>query len=151
MTPLPWPTKAEEHAHMRKRKAQNTAKALKNTNENWFADKLKDSTKKWSRQAVWGCRIFDFWCHELGVAIEIDGPEHNKKKDAYRDEYNYRRSGIIVLRVRNKNEEDAAQALEEVSKSLPWKDRRKDLGLNAKTKKGRRHLVKIYETSPKSI
>jgi very-short-patch-repair endonuclease len=141
MKPLRWATNAEQAAYMRQRKAENLARALVNSNENWLLEKLQRTGFKWTRQATWGYRIFDFWCHELGIAIESDGPEHNQDYDAHRDEYNMRRSGILVLRVRNRNELDAAAAIVAVAQAETWKERRAKLGLNAHTKAGRRHLV----------
>lgn len=141
MKPLRWPARAEEAEYMRMRKGQNLRCARNNSNENWFAGKLDKSGHKWSRQATWGYRVFDFWCHELGIAIEVGGPEHNRTYDAYRDEYNLRRSGTVVLRVRNRNEVDAAKALSVIAAFETWKERREKLGLNAPSKSGRRHLV----------
>lgn len=53
--------------------------------------------------------MFDFWNAGLGIAIEIDGAEHDPVYDQYRDRYNYYRSGILVLRV--PNFDDAAMDL----------------------------------------
>ena len=141
MKPLRWPTNADEAAYMRQRKQENTDRSVFNGNENWLAQKLESSGRKWTRQANWGYRIFDFWCHELGIAVESDGPEHNSTYDAHRDEYNFRRSGIVVLRVRNRNEVDVCAALAMIAKAETWKERRGTLGLDANTKAGRRHLV----------
>lgn len=126
---------------MRMRKAQNLHMALRNPNENWLAEKLVDTKVSWSRQATWGCRIYDFWSHELGIAVETDGPEHNKRYDAMRDEYNYRRSGIVVLRLRNKNDADLATVLEKIASAMTWEERREKLGLNENTKKARRRWL----------
>lgn len=137
-----WPFRKEHSDYMRKRKHQNIMRSKTNINENWFAEKLDAVNIKYTRQATWGYRIFDFWLHRFGLAIEIDGFEHDKEYDNYRDEYNYRRSGIIVLRVRNKNEKDAEIAINKILTSIKWDERRKLLGLNS-TKKARRHLVSI--------
>ena len=134
MKPLRWPTDAEQHAYMRERQAQNKAKTKNNKNERWAAGRLKESVKKWTEQAQWGYRLFDFWCAELGVAVEIDGPEHNQKYDAHRDEYNYRRSGIVVLRVRNRNEEDMRRCLLAIASECSWKDRKEKMGIASKSK-----------------
>lgn len=142
MKPLRWPTSTEEHQYMFKRKAQNLARTHSNGNENWMAAKLAGTGRKWSRQAMWGYRVFDFWCAELGIAVECDGPEHREAYDAYRDEYNYRRSGIVVLRVRNQNDEDAEKALAAIAAARSWKERRELLGLNARSKVARRALVR---------
>ena len=126
---------------MRSRQEQNVRCTASNPNENWLEERLSTTGYKWTRQACWGYRIFDFWCHELGIAVESDGPEHDKQYDAYRDEYNMRRSGILVLRVRNRNEEDVKNALSVIAAAERWKARRERLGLNVNTKAGRRHLV----------
>lgn len=145
MNKLRWCCDSKSSKYMRMRKEQNLARALTNKNENWMADLLVTTGLKWTRQAQWGYRIFDFWCAHLGVAVEVDGAEHREDYDAYRDEYNFRRSGIVVLRVRNKSEEDAAIALASIREQTPWKDRREVMGLNAGSKKARRKWV----TAPK--
>ena len=71
----------------------------------------------------------------------MDGPEHDIKYDNYRDQYNYRRNGILVLRVRNKNEEDAAAALRIIRESESWKERKEKLGILGNTKAAKRALV----------
>ena len=143
MKPLRYPTNRKEHEYMKGRQQQNRANCIKNENERWFLDKLGKTAYKWTQQAQWGYRIFDFWSFELGVAIEIDGSEHKVDNDHYRDEYNFRRSGIVVLRVRNRNEEDAALALGLIEKLGTWHTRRSQLGLNVPTKKGRRKLAEL--------
>lgn len=141
MKPLRYQSVAEKAEHMREMKAKNIVKSANNPNENWLRDKLMGTGHKWSRQCTWGFRIFDFWCHELGIAVESDGPEHIPSYDSYRDEYNLRRSGIIVLHVRNKNENDLSEALEIIKKSETWKMRRDKMGLNSNSKKGKRKWV----------
>jgi len=141
MKPLKWPTNSDQHAYMAMRQVQNRQACKGNRNENWMADKLKTTSRQWTRQAQWGYRLFDFWCGELGVAIEVDGPEHHAGRDSYRDEYNFRRSAIVVLRVRNGNEEDAARTMIVLETLGTWEERRKLLGLDTTTKQGRRLLV----------
>ena len=97
-----------------------------------MAAKLVSTGKKWTRQAMWGCRLFDFWCHEIGCAVEVDGPEHNAKFDAARDQYNYLRSAIVVLRVRNFDEASADDALRQIESMAPWRERRAQVGASAK-------------------
>jgi very-short-patch-repair endonuclease len=141
MKPLRWATNAEQSAYMREMQAKNRRRSASNPNELWMADKLDETGLKWTPQAVWGYRIFDFWCHQLGIAVEVDGPEHRIEYDNYRDEYNYRRSAVLVLRVRNRSEEDAAAALRVIAESESWNDRRARLGIDGKSKKIRRSLV----------
>jgi very-short-patch-repair endonuclease len=101
---------------------------------------LAKTGKKWTRQAMWGYRIFDFWCAELGLVVEVDGATHKIEYDNYRDEYNYRRSGIVVLRVPNFCEESAKLALDVIASAETWKERRLKLGIFG-SKKQKRHLV----------
>ena len=114
---------------MRGRQAQNKARAARNHNEQWMAEKLATTGLQWTTQAQWGYRLFDFWSAEKGIAIEVDGPEHDTDVDAYRDRYNFERSGIEVIRVRNRNEADAIIALDLISSAESWQERRKRLGI----------------------
>src|SRR3990167_9175123 len=88
-----------------------------------MAEKLKATGLKFSRQATWGYRVFDFWNAQKGVAVEVDGPEHRLGWDKLRDDHNWKRSRIIVLHVRNRNEDDATRAITAISQSCGWKDR----------------------------
>ena len=128
MKPLRWITQKSTNQMMRVRQRQNLQRRSKA--ELWMAQHLKKTRIKWKRQAIWGRRIFDFWSHALGIAIEVDGPEHRKKIDEYRDAYNLHRSGIIIIRVKNFNETDAQIALEKrLTCKEDWESRRKRLGL----------------------
>ena len=128
---MKYPVTATEHAYLKGRQRENLERALRNPNENWFFEHLKRRTShKWTRQALWGYRIFDFWCHALGIAVEVDGATHNAKYDEIRDSYNLNRSGILVLRVRNLNEEDADRVIDEINAAETWGERRKFIGLN---------------------
>lgn len=148
MRKLRYATDREKSAYMRMRQEQNLETAQKNPNENWMAERLRTTSERWKRQLIWGFRVFDFWCGRLGIAVEVDGPGHDPDYDAYRDEYNYRRSGIVVLRVRNMNEADAANAIERINGSLTWSERRHALGIDTNTKKGRRWLVNGGDRGP---
>lgn len=96
---------------LRQYKAENFARSLKNPNENWLAALLAETAWQFNRQCLMGDRIFDFWSKELGVAIESDGKGHDPEWDYQRDEWNFRRSAIVVLRVRNRNLADASKAI----------------------------------------
>jgi very-short-patch-repair endonuclease len=141
MKALRWPVNSVQQKHMSEMKSLNKKSSAVNANENWMAEKLECTRFKWTRQAQWGCRIFDFWCHELGLAVEVDGPEHRLSYDNHRDEYNYRRSAILVLHVRNRDEEDAAAALRLIGESSSWKERREKLGIAGHGQRTRRRLV----------
>lgn len=128
MKKLKWITKKEDTDRMKRFKVKNLNREI--SAENWMKDKLSQTDLKWTRQAIWGFRIFDFWNHEKGIAVEVDGPTHNEKYDEYRDRYNYLRSGIIILRVRNFNEQDAQQALNKIKSQTSWVERRKQMGIS---------------------
>lgn len=140
MKQLRWPTKKEESDYMARMKEINIKRALSNANENWMHTKLGSG---WTRQPRWGYRIFDFWNHSLGCAVEVDGGEHDRGYDNYRDEYNFRRSGIVVLRVRNKNEEDASDVLRAISKLGDHSGRKEVMGIKSSSKKTRRVLSSL--------
>ena len=75
--------------------------------------------------------------HTIGCAVEVDGPEHKSEVDDPVDKYMYRRSGIVVLRVKNMDEDDALKALNAIAKLELWNDRRKRIGVK-RTKAERR-------------
>lgn len=89
-----------------------------------MADKLITAGFGFSRNSQWGFRLFDFWLAKYGVAIEVDGQDHDKHKDAEMDAYHRRRSQIIVLRVPNGDETAAAYAISEIIKYGTWQERR---------------------------
>jgi very-short-patch-repair endonuclease len=140
MKRLNWITDADGHAYMRMRQSQNTCRSQLNPNENWMDSILKDASLDFTRQAIWGKRVFDFWNSSLGIAIEVDGSDHEARYDQYRDEYNFRRSGIVVLRVTNRNTVDAMLVINRIKSEVKWKVRKEMLGLNDNTKAGRRVL-----------
>lgn len=126
------PHNTELHKHMKMRQRQNLIIAIRNPNENWLKKKLEEQTDlKWTRQAIWGFRLFDFWNSKKGIAVEVDGPDHDKKKfrDSIRDNYNFKRSGVLVFRIKNLCEEEASIAIEMINKECLWWERRKNLGL----------------------
>ena len=126
---MKWPTNKEKHAYMKMRQQQNIDESRDNPNEKWMLSHLATTGYKWRRQAQWGYRLFDFWCAKLGIAVEVDGKTHDPEYDAVRDRYNYSCSGILVLRVRNRNESDAQKALETIRTAESWNYRRSKLGL----------------------
>jgi very-short-patch-repair endonuclease len=117
-----WVVRSDQAKYMRERQDQNLKKQV--PAEIWAAEKLKATNRKWVRQAIWGCRLFDFWCHELGIAVEIDGLTHDKDYDRARDQYNYYRSGIVVLRVPNFDELAMQNALDMISQADSWAARK---------------------------
>jgi len=136
-----WVGNSEQSAYMRERQRQNKVLSVKNSAENWAHAHLKTTGLSWQRQALWGCRIFDFWCAEKGCAVEIDGAEHDPTYDLYRDKYNYLRSGLIVLRVRNFNDAEMADTLRAIGKLGKWRARKADMGLLHRSRQSRRALL----------
>lgn len=141
--PLRWPTRAEEAAYLKARREENLVRSGANPNENWMELRLRElrCAGKWRRQHQWGYRIFDFFDNSKGIAIEVDGREHDRTYDSYRDVHNFLRSGIVVLRVRNRNEADATAAAEAANRLCPWRVRRRRLGV---TLVHRKHLVVLW-------
>lgn len=70
-----------------------------------------------------------FWCADLGIAVEADGPFHDPIKDSKSDEEKLRRNGIVVLRVPNFDELAANAALAFIAASETWRARRLRLGI----------------------
>lgn len=141
MKPLNWNTTAEDAAYMRMRQIQNLATSSRNPNEQWVARRLEELGLKFNRQTIWGRRLFDFWNPVLGIAIEVDGKDHDADYDAYRDEYNFRRSGIVVLRLPNRDE----LTLERICAFVRCADnlaiRKQKLGIAGDSKAAKRSLA----------
>jgi len=110
------------------RKAQNKSKGLTKA-ESWVNERLVKEGLKFSTQSIWRWRIYDFWNHVIGCAIEVDGPEHNIKKDKEKDLSDYNRSGIIVLRIRNFNQDDLDKTIEDIKNMEEWHPRRRRLNI----------------------
>lgn len=65
---------------------------------------------KFRRQHIIAGWIVDFYCPQLRLAIEVDGPVHDSAEDAARDETLFE-LGIQVLRVTN---DDVEQHIDDV-------------------------------------
>ena len=130
-----WPVNREQSAYLDQLQRINRSRTKHNACENWAAAILESGPLKWKRQSRWGCRLFDFWCHAKGVAIELDGPEHRPEYDAVRDRFVFERSGIIVIRVKNFDESGLRLAIARAADALRWKHRRANMGLEGKTKR----------------
>lgn len=122
---------AEYLCTMKRRKIEQLAISMKNKSEQWMADLLLQHGILFSRQAIYGKRIFDFWIHDnkkaLGVAIEVDGESHDYRYDEYRDRFAFARSQILVFRVKNFDETDAFRVVSEIKLVMPFDERRKIL------------------------
>lgn len=124
------PYTAEHAAHMKMRQEQNKKQCLSSKAEDWALKHLETTGYTWTRQAVWGWRVFDFWNHKLGIAVEIDGPEHDAIYEQKRDARNWKVSRINIIRVRNFDEDDMQIALREITESKTWNERRAEAGLS---------------------
>lgn len=126
----PWPVNKKLTDHMLMRQLQHRAKGMTKA-ETWFFENFLMKTQvKWNKQCAWGFRLFDFWNHRLGVAIEVDGPEHNEETDLIEDFKEWERSRIITIRVRNFNRDDATYCMEKLPLVEPWDARRFAAGLS---------------------
>lgn len=129
------PITKEQHEYMKDRQNQNLESCINSKAESWANSRLKETGIKWNRQAQWGYRLFDFWNDKLGIAVEVDGKEHNPNYDKYRDDYNFKRSAILVLRVRNFNDQDMDSAISLINTSDTWIERRIQMKLLTKAQK----------------
>jgi very-short-patch-repair endonuclease len=84
-----------------------------------------------SRQVKRGTRIFDFWCHEKWIAIEIDWWYHTEARKADKDRkydfYNLNKHWILVIRIDNRDDIWAIDALRKVELSESWRSRKHSL------------------------
>jgi len=69
----------------------------------WY-DFLRDYSIRFLRQKVIGQYIVDFYCHDAGLVIELDGSQHynpaEQIKDQTRTEY-LNKWGLLVIRIPN--------------------------------------------------
>jgi very-short-patch-repair endonuclease len=74
---------------------------------------------KFRRQHVIGRYVADFYCHEAGLVVELDGAPHDEERQCEYDEVRDRSlasMGLVVLRFRNDEvREDAARVLEVIA------------------------------------
>jgi very-short-patch-repair endonuclease len=120
-----WPTTADDAERMRHHQRRNRRWI-------WSEQEAAEilgvrSIWDWTRQACWGNRIFDFWDADLGVAIEIDGPEHQRRPDLAQDRWHARRSAIATFRVRNGDERQLARVIDVTNRLRTWPERRRSL------------------------
>src|SRR6266850_1876847 len=66
----------------------------------WQKLRCKRRGFKFRRQKVVDGYILDFYCHAAKLGIEIDGRQHDPKRDAWRDSVIQHR-GIVVMRFTN--------------------------------------------------
>jgi very-short-patch-repair endonuclease len=70
----------------------------------WSKIRRKSLGYEFHRQVPIGRYIVDFYCHELMLAIEIDGTSHDNKKayDNFRQK-SLESQGVVFLRFENKD------------------------------------------------
>jgi very-short-patch-repair endonuclease len=102
-----------KHNHGADKMTKSRAISLRKTmtsQEILLWDKLKNkqlSGKHFRRQHPYGIYILDFYCHELNLAIEIDGPIHRYKEDYDSERTEYLESaGLKVIRFSNEDIEN---------------------------------------------
>ena len=115
------PTPQQKHKSRMKRYRKQTLRvARRNPHEKWMKEILENTGLRWLPQHIFGNRIFDFFCPQLGVAVEVDGDDHSPDWDHYRDADNWWSRRVIVLRVRNHNGEDADRMLKDLPAIGQW-------------------------------
>ena len=141
MRKLRFPTTKKEHEMLNARKEDLLSRSSFSKAENHALEIIKSYGLNPSRQAIWGYRLYDFWFHDKGIAIEIDGIEHDKVYDEYRDKYNYLRSGILVYRSTNFDSDRIHGVCKSIINDSSWIDRKKIMVIHGDGKKSRRKLI----------
>jgi hypothetical protein len=121
-----WPTNHDDHVRMKHRQVKSRA----NTDpaDVWMQRFLiRQTGVKWTPRAQWGYRLFDFWCHRLGVAVELATDDADADQESDRAAYD--RSAILVVRVRGFNADDAAHAVDIIKQATSWNERRAKCGM----------------------
>ena len=84
--------------------AQSLRKNMTKEERHLWYDFLKSYPISFHRQKVVGTYIFDFYCSQAKIIIELDGSQHydpeGKKADEIRDSY-FSDQGYLVLRYSN--------------------------------------------------
>lgn len=92
--------------------------------EKWMAKKLAATGRRWVRQAP-----SRFWQFRLGMIVEVNESGGADARTAARDRTAFYERGVIVVRVKEFDESEAAEALRAIGFLEPWNDRRRFLGL----------------------
>lgn len=136
------PTEKEQQAKLREYQKINKQKTRHNVSEWWMKGFLNDLEKetriRFKEQCLRWNRIFDFWCANLWIAVEVDWWYHNeqrkKENDEKYDRYYYLRSGILVIRVRPFHTWDIYECIQRIKKEKPRSVRRRDMWISNKGK-----------------
>ena len=68
---MEWPVNREQMEYMKKLQYEARVLSMSNVGDNWADAILATGTLKWTRKAIWGCRLFDLWNGRKGVALEF--------------------------------------------------------------------------------
>lgn len=152
----PWSKKSK--TFLKKAAKRQQRLTLLNPAENWFDKNIcKDFHFQFTRQKIFGYRIFDFWCESLRVAVEIDGKRFHKDTefDQQRDDVYQKRFKVSIFRVKAFCREDYLSVLgklkslrthpkkekEKRKKSPPEFATKKQSRKKGKNKKNRKYLI----------
>jgi len=124
---MKWPVNREQMEYMKKLQYEARMVSKSNVRDNWADAILGTGTLKWTRKAIWGCRLFDFWNGQKGVAIELDlaKPGSGEEEDRHARE----RSGIVVYRVKSFDEGHLRLVMAEAECLEDWQVRREKFGI----------------------
>jgi hypothetical protein len=92
--------------------------------ELWMAKLLQTTRLQWRRRAP-----RQFWQHELGILILLEGPQHPRIASAELERAAFCERGVVLIQVTEFNKQDAANALRVIGFAEPWNARRRALGL----------------------
>ena len=124
---MEWPVNREQMEYMKKLQYEARVLSRSNVGDNWADAILATGTLKWTRKAIWGCRLFDFCNARKGVAIELDEPKPGA--GAEEDRHARERSGIAVYRVRSFDEGHLRLVMAQAESLEDWTVRRDRLGI----------------------
>ena len=120
---------ARPESWLLKYQSENFQKSLHNPNENLVRRWLFAKTDfKWNRQVIHRQKIFDFWCEEMGVRIEVDGETHHTDLDAQYDAALESETAIVTIRIRNCSLNTPQSAIDKIKSLKPWNQRLLELG-----------------------
>lgn len=95
--------------------------------EVWARRKLFLTRMLWKGRCQWGYHRLELMCPQVGLAVSIDEPNDDEEtlaeKDVY-DEHNFRRSGLIILRVKRGDGPAIKKVIELAAKLDSWENRR---------------------------
>lgn len=118
-----WVKSKKTAGRIKQFKHENLSRFVK-AEQQVYAQLLIEGLKP-TRQACWGLKIMDFWFANSAIRVEVDGRTHDKIVDYVTDEWFFRKSGIITLRIPNYDDNSLSSAIHVIKKEkLTWKKRR---------------------------